>query len=419
MADIQEADIIVIGAGAAGFMAAITAKEHAAECRVLLLEATSKTLAKVRISGGGRCNVTNAQLAGVHHRQELVKYYPRGFKELPKVFGKFGQADTISFFRREGVTLKTEPDHRMFPITDSAETIASTLERKAFRLGVELFLSCRVAEVLPDEEGWDVIIVGKPLFRCKKLIIATGGGPKISHWEWLSDLGLAIVAPVPSLFTFNFPTAKELKTLMGTSFQEVEVTLQKARKSYCDAMVITHWGISGPAVLKLSAFWAFELAELGYRTPVTLNYLPSLKNAQEIKSFLREWQLGNAKRLLANADRFGLTDRFYQYLLQRAGLAPQKKVGELSGGELQQLATVLTADTYQMDGKTTYKEEFVTAGGVNISEVDFATMQSKRLANLYFAGEVLNIDGITGGFNFQAAWSTGYVAGKAAAEGLG
>lgn len=362
--------IAIIGGGAAGFFAAIHAKKKHPKARVVIYEKTKKLLSKVRISGGGRCNVTHA----CFDPRELVKNYPRGSRELLGPFHTFGPTDTIAWFKERGVILKTEKDHRMFPETDLSETIIHCLMQEANDLGVEIELMAKLKEMRPGH-------------LADKVILATGSakGP----WAWAEELGHTIVAPVPSLFTFNVPNFS-LSSLSGVSVQHAKIQIDGTKLSQTGPLLITHWGFSGPAALKLSAFAARELAESSYDAKVIIDWVPEISE-DELMARLKQ---ASPKKKVENLKITPLPKKLWSALAQ------------------DNLINRLKQDTYQVRGKTTNKEEFVTAGGIELREVNFKKMESKICPGLFFCGEVLNIDGITGGFNFQNAWTTGYIAGN-------
>jgi predicted Rossmann fold flavoprotein len=400
----NQQQIVVIGGGAAGFFAAISAASHHQDARVVLLEKSSKLLAKVKVSGGGRCNVT-------HHcfeNRNLVKFYPRGERFLKKAFEQFSVKDTVAWFEAERVTLKTEADNRMFPESNTSQTIVDTLLGKAKELGIDVRMSCAVKSIVPQGEVLEVITEAETLIA-NRVVVATGGSPKKEGLAWLQALGHQIVLPVPSLFTFNLPK-HAITQLMGVTIPEVGVKLQGSKLQSEGPMLITHWGLSGPAILKLSAFGARELADKNYRFQFQINWLGSLKE-HELRETLDSTLAEVKKRKISNRNPFGLPLRLWDYLLHRSEINPEKPWQELGKKPLNKLINTLLNDVYEANGKTTFKEEFVTAGGVSLNDVDPKTMMSKVVPNLYFAGEVLDIDGVTGGFNFQAAWTTGFIAG--------
>ncbi len=397
-----ESKVAVIGGGAAGFFAALSAAEHHPSARIVLFEKTAKLLSKVKISGGGRCNVT-------HHcfsPSALSKHYPRGGKQLKKAFGTFQASDTVAWFESRGVALKTEDDGRMFPTTDSSQTIIDCLIREAERLGVEIRMQAPVRDLVPIEAG-GFDLNGE---RFDKVIVATGGSPKRSGLAWIEALGHTVSDPVPSLFTFNMP-GEDVTALMGVVVPDALVRIQGTKLSQQGPVLITHWGMSGPAVLKLSAWGARDLAERSYEFSVQINWI-GIPNESEAAATMEEAVDEMRKKKVANACPFELPKKFWGYLLARAEIPADAVWLDLGKKAKNKLLNTLLNDVYQVRGKTTFKEEFVTCGGINSGEVDFHTMQSRVVPGLYFAGEVLDVDGVTGGFNFQAAWTTGFVAGS-------
>lgn len=399
--------VIVVGGGAAGFFAACSAKRHHPAAEVVLLEKSDKLLAKVRISGGGRCNVTHQQ----PHLRKLAANYPRGERFLRKAFERFSVKDTIAWFAQRGVQLKAEKDGRMFPATDSSETIIGCLMAEAERGGVCISLrsGMTVLEVLPAgnfrlrlEHGGSMV--------ADRVIVTTGGHHKLQGYAWLQALGHTIVPPVPSLFTFNMP-AEPVRQLMGVVAETVRVRIIGTGLESTGPLLVTHWGMSGPAVLKLSAWGARQVHDLGYRFTLQVHWLAG-QGEQEVH--LAMAAEGLRRKLARNADPFGLPQRLWEFLLAKAQIAPEAPWGDVGKKDRNRLVDVLCNDRYAVAGKTTFKEEFVTAGGVALDEVDPLTMESRTVPGLFFAGEVLDIDGITGGFNFQAAWTTGFLAGRLA-----
>jgi len=394
--------VAVIGGGAAGFFAALSAAEHHPSAQVVLFEKTAKLLSKVKISGGGRCNVT-------HHcfsPSALSKHYPRGGKQLKKGFGTFQASDTVAWFESRGVALKTEDDGRMFPTTDSSQTIIDCLIREAERLGVEIRMQAAVRDLVPLEGGGFDLNAE----HFDKVIVATGGSPKREGLAWLEALGHSVSDPVPSLFTFNMP-GESVTDLMGVVVPEARVRIQGTKLVQEGPALITHWGMSGPAVLKLSAWGARDLAERDYHFTVQINWI-CIPNESEAAAKMEEAVDEMRKKKVANACPFELPKKFWAYLLARAEIPADAVWLDLGKKAKNKLLNTLLNDVYDVRGKTTFKEEFVTCGGVTLGEVDFTTMQSLVVPGLYFAGEVLDVDGVTGGFNFQAAWTTGFVAGR-------
>lgn len=398
--------IVIIGGGAAGIFSAIHAKQANPALRVLILEKSAVLLAKVRISGGGRCNVTHS----CFDPKQLILHYPRGNKELLGPFTRFHPRDTIAWFQSRGVTLKTEKDGRIFPTTDSSETIIQCLLGEAAKLGVEIQLRKRITSIEKTAEGFQVEFKEENPLLCQALILATGSQP--SGHEWAKSLGHTIQDPVPSLFTFNIPNSP-LREFSGISV-EVELHLEKIPYRQRGPLLITHFGFSGPAAIKLSAWAARPLHEKNYRFPLYVNWIPKY-TLHEIETLLFQGKSKSPQENLSSLNPFGLPKNLWKYLCQNLS---GKKQHDLSKKSLYQLSQKLHRDCYLIDGKTTHKEEFVTCGGVSLSEVNFQTMESKVCKGLFFAGEILDIDGVTGGFNFQSAWTTGYLAGTSSALSL-
>lgn len=412
----QSAQVIVVGAGAAGVFGAIACAEAAPSATVHLFEAGREPLAKVRISGGGRCNVTHA----CFDPAVLVNHYPRGSRALRGPFSQFQPRDTIAWFQQRGIALKTEADGRMFPTTDDSATIVDGLLGEVRRLGITLHRSMAVTGIIPmgngREDGFTVTVKGGPSWRCDRLLLATGSSNL--GYRLAQALGHTLVPPVPSLFTFTVRDP-ELHALAGVSVEDVALTLPlddgKPLKQR-GPLLITHWGLSGPAILKLSAFGAVGLHRQRYRANLGVNWLPDFSQDQ-VRQTLLNLKQAQGKRLVISFSPFpALSRRLWLYLLQqRVGLDRDLTWANLSKGQLQALVTELTQGRYAIDGRGVFKDEFVTCGGVALKEVDFKTMESRRCPGLHFAGEILDIDGITGGFNFQNAWTTGWLAGRAMA----
>jgi len=397
--------VAIIGGGAAGFFAAFSVKENHRDAEVVILEKTGKTLAKVKVSGGGRCNVTNACFSA----SKLSKFYPRGEKPMKKLFSVFQAVDTVEWFKKRGVELKAEGDNRMFPVTDSSRTIIDCFHKEAEKLGIKVLLQKTVNKIVPRADGFSLHLE-KGVEFFDNVIIATGGSPKETGFDWLKNLGHSIVPPQPSLFTFNIPH-DPIKKLMGLVVEHATVRIQGTKLSYAGPVLITHWGMSGPAVLKLSAWGARVLAEKEYSFKVQINWL-SIKNESEANEILdTELEIIRRKKII-NGNPFGLPSRMWGFMLDKAGIDGDTVWHQLSKKSRNKLLNILLNDVYEVRGKTTFKEEFVTCGGVNLSDINMLTMESLKCNGMYFAGEVIDVDGITGGFNFQAAWTTGFVAGK-------
>jgi hypothetical protein len=398
-------NVIVIGGGAAGFFSAINAAEIHKNCKVTLLEKSSKVLSKVRVSGGGRCNVTHA----CFDNSLLVKNYPRGEKELRNAFSRFNTNDTIKWFEDRGVKLKTETDGRMFPTTDNSETIIQCLLQEAEKNKVNIKLNVDVQEIIKNEDGtFSLNALGGGMFMCDKLIIATGGNPKDAAYEWLRKLGHTIVKPVPSLFTFNIPDNK-ITQLMGVSVPHARVKIAGTKLETEGPLMITHWGLSGPGILKASAWGARQLNELNYDFTAMVSWLPKFTE-EKLKIEFDTQRDENAAKTIINNCPFELPKRLWEFLVMKANISESTRWADLPKKNSNVLITSLLNDEYKVKGKTTFKEEFVTCGGIQLKEIDFMTMQSKVLPGLYFAGEVIDVDGVTGGFNFQNAWSTSWIA---------
>jgi len=397
--------VAVIGGGAAGFFAAISCKLYHPKASVVIFEKTTKLLAKVKVSGGGRCNVTN----GYEGVSGFARHYPRGEKQLKKAFSQFNSADTIEWFESRGVKLKVEPDGRMFPVTDDSQTIIDCLLNQCKLLGVEVKTSTPVQTLKPVSDGIELELKdGSEKFN--KVIVTTGGQPKAEGFQWLANLGHSVVEPVPSLFTFNMPK-NPITELMGLSVANASVRIQGTKLVQSGPLLITHWGMSGPAVLKTSAWGARELHAMNYQFVAHINWLGEMKE-QEVREIIQTVQSNSPKKQVKNLSPFNLPQRLWEFQLEKCELAFDKPWAEVSKKHINKLVEALINDQYAVSGKTTFKEEFVTAGGIDLADVDFNTMESRKVPGLYFAGEVLNIDGVTGGFNFQAAWTTGYIAGK-------
>ncbi|AOP35042.1 flavoprotein [Leptospira tipperaryensis] len=398
----QPVKVAVIGGGAAGFFGAIQIATEK-NCSVTLLEKGKQFLSKVRISGGGRCNVT-------HHCLDpelMSKNYPRGERELRWAFETFGPKDTIRWYEERGVLLKTEPDGRMFPITDSSETILQALFQEAKKVGVNLKTEMEIHSVTPNENSkFEIKLKSGEILEFDKILFATGSGRKA--WNWLQTMGHTILDPVPSLFTFKISDPK-ITDLSGLAFEKTECSLMDFGYSQIGPLLITHWGLSGPAILKLSAKGARELFEKEYNTTLRVNLLPGMKKEEVRKKIEKEKELHPAK-LIVNTPVLGIPRRYWERILEIHAIGASKTWSGLSSKDLHLLTEELTDGRFQILGKGEFKDEFVTCGGVSRKEVNFKTMESKVVPGIYFAGEVLDVDGVTGGFNFQNAWTTSYIA---------
>jgi predicted Rossmann fold flavoprotein len=402
--------IVVIGGGAAGFFGAITCAEQCPTAQVTLLEAARSPLAKVRISGGGRCNVTHACVDPA----VLVQNYPRGSKPLRGAFSRFQVTDTVEWFSRHGVRLKTEADGRMFPTTDDSGTIADCLMQAAKDAGVRLWLAARVNAVTHTDDHFQIALNSGESLVCDRVLLATGSSPQ--GYAIAQSLGHAIVPPVPSLFSFNLNDPR-LHDLAGVAVSNVHLRLQideKTRLEQTGAVLITHWGLSGPAVLKLSAWGARALHESHYQATLLINWLPQSK-LDPLRQQLLAVKSQLPRKTIASNCPVIIPRRLWERLTASIGIQACDRWADLSHKTLNRLLQELMQGRYAITGKGIFKEEFVTCGGVSLSEVDFKTMASRCCPNLYFAGELLDIDGVTGGFNFQSAWTTGWLAGKAIA----
>ncbi len=399
-------DIIIVGGGAAGFFTAINIAEKNPNLKVAILERGKTVLEKVRISGGGRCNVTHACFVP----NDLVKYYPRGEKELRGPFHQFCSGDTIEWFERHGVTLKIEEDGRMFPTTDSSQTIIDCFLGLTQKLKIQILTGQSVQSLYKGDDYWKVE-TNHDTFSCQKLIMTTGSNPKI--WELLHNLGHTIVPPVPSLFTFNIKDIR-IKDLMGVSaFAKVKVKGSKLEAA--GPLLITHWGMSGPGILRLSAWGARELFDKNYQFTLEVNWLHDT-SFEEAMDTLKELKQEHAKKAVSKKSPFDFPNRLWESLVLASSIETETKWADLTKIQLTQLANQLTNGQFQVNGKSTFKEEFVTAGGIDLKEINFKTMESKLHENLFFAGEIVNIDAITGGFNFQNAWTSGFIVAQSVLE---
>ncbi len=398
--------IVVIGGGAAGFFSAINAAENYPHCRVLLFEKSNKLLSKVRISGGGRCNVTHA----CFDNKLLVKNYPRGEKQLKGVFSRFAVKDTIAWFANRGVEFHEEEDGRMFPANNSSETIVNCLTQEAQKKKVDIYCSHELVRIEKrGAENFVLHFANGLQYVCEAVVVTVGGQTKVAKYDFIRLLGHSIKEPIPSLFTINL-TKNPVTGLMGLVAQTARIKIAGTNHTCTGPLLITHWGFSGPAVLRLSAFAAEHFHYCNYQSGILINWIN--QHEEEVRQALLQYAQERPRALPGNYPLFNLPRRLWEFLLRKAEIMDEKPWAEISKKQLHKLISLLTADEYHMDGKTTFKEEFVTCGGVPLHEVDMRTMQSKICPGLFFAGEVLDIDGITGGFNFQAAWSTAWLAAK-------
>jgi len=402
--------LIVIGGGAAGFFCAVNAARMDRSLKVTIIEKSNKLLSKVKVSGGGRCNVTHA----CFDIAEMSKRYPRGQHFVKKAFHQFFTTDTISWFEERGVKLKTEDDGRMFPITDSSQTIIECLLKEANKFGVEILMNKEVKSLSMINGEWTIKLSDSRRLTSDYVCIASGGYPKSSMFDWLKELGHTIEEPVPSLFTFNLPKHPITK-LMGVSVEKAKFKIQNSKLEEEGPLLITHWGLSGPVVLRLSAWGARELKIKNYELRININWLPDY-NEETLRKKMQELRNTNASQKIINKNAFGLPSRLWEFFAEQSGIKNEWRWADLPSAEQNKFIKNLCSYECEVKGKTTFKEEFVTAGGIKLNEVDANTMMSKKVPNLFFAGEVLDVDGITGGFNFQHAWTSGFVAAKAIAN---
>jgi hypothetical protein len=399
--------LVVVGGGAAGFFCAVNAARLNPGLEVIILEKSNKLLSKVKVSGGGRCNVTHA----CYSIAEMIKKYPRGSSFLKKAFHHFFTNDTIAWFKERSVGLKTESDGRMFPLTESSQTIIDCLMKEAYKHAVEIRMNKEVKGIYCDSGKWNLLMKDDVILPADFICIASGGYPKILQYDWLKASEHSIEEPVPSLFTFNMP-GNAITALMGVAVENAVVKMVGSKLSESGPLLITHWGMSGPAVLKLSAWGARELAKNNYHFSILVNWLPEF-NENSLRDKIQILRFELAAQKIVNRNPFSLPNRLWEYLLIQSGINTDLRWADLPAREQNKLIKNLCAQEHAVKGKTTFKEEFVTAGGIDLNEIDFNTMQSKKHAGLFFAGEIINVDGITGGYNFQNAWTTGWIAAKA------
>ncbi len=409
--------LIVIGGGAAGFFCAINAARINPRLKVLILEKSNKLLSKVSVSGGGRCNVTHACFDIV----EMSRKYPRGGNFVKKTFHQFFTTDTVSWFEERGVTLKTETDGRMFPVSNSSQTIINCLLNEASKYNVEVLIKTEVISIKNENNLFKIDVASGGSMIADYVCIASGGTPKASMFDWLKNLGHSFEEPVPSLFTFNISKGDSGKVkdpitdLMGVSISNVTVKIIGTKLVQSGPLLITHWGFSGPAILKLSAWGARELAKTNYNFKILINWLADI-NEQELTERFQSIRFQIATQKIINKNPFGLPQRLWEYLLDITGVNKDSRWADLPSKEQNKLIKNLCSCEFSIKGKTTFKEEFVTAGGIKLNEIDHNTVMSKKIPNLFFAGEILDVDGVTGGFNFQHAWTSGFIAAKAIAS---
>jgi predicted Rossmann fold flavoprotein len=397
--------LIVIGGGAAGFFCAVNAARIDPAMEVTVIEKTGKLLSKVKVSGGGRCNVTHA----CFDIPEMVRRYPRGTNFVKKSFHQFFTTDTIMWFEQRGVQLKTEDDGRMFPVTDSSQTIIECLLREANQYKVQVKMNREVKGLQRVNDRWQVTLSTEEVMEADVVCVASGGYPKVTQFRWLLELGHTVEEPVPSLFTFNLPL-HPIRQLMGVS-TDARVKITGSKLNEQGPVLITHWGLSGPAVLRLSAWGARELSARQYDFGIVVNWLAGM-NEQECRTALQSLRGEAPQKKVQAHHHFDLPQRLWQFLCEQADISNTLRWADLPAANQNKLLNNLTAYALQVKGKTTFKEEFVTAGGIRLSEIDPNTMQSRVVPGLYFAGEIMDVDGVTGGFNFQHAWTSGFIAAK-------
>jgi predicted Rossmann fold flavoprotein len=396
--------LVVIGGGAAGFFCAINAARLDTQLEVVLLEKTNKLLSKVKVSGGGRCNVTHA----CFDIAEMSKRYPRGGNFVKKTFHQFFTTDTIQWFEERGVKLKAEADGRMFPNTNSSQTIIDCLLKEASKHKVEVRMMSEVKGVKHENNKFHIEVSGNKSLDADLVCIACGGYPKSSMFEWLIELGHAIEEPVPSLFTFNMP-GHSITQLMGVSVEKARVKIIDSKLEEEGPLLITHWGMSGPSILRLSAWGARELKTRNWQFKIMVNWLPQITE-QNLRERFQQYRFELATQKIGHRNPFGLPQRLWEFFLGQSEIENEIRWADLPVKGQNKLIRNLSAGEFEVKGKTTFKEEFVTAGGIKLSEVDANTMMSKKMQKVFFAGEILDVDGITGGFNFQHAWTSGFIA---------
>jgi predicted Rossmann fold flavoprotein len=401
----QNKALVVVGGGAAGFFCAINAAAANPQLKVILLEKSNKLLSKVRISGGGRCNVTHA----CFDIPQLIKKYPRGGNFLKKAFHHFSPKDTIKWFADRGVLLKEEADGRMFPVSNDSSSIVECLVHEANHYGVEILMQQDVQQLVRQDDKWIVSTAAKE-FIADYVCIACGGYSRPSMFQWLTAVGHSIEAPVPSLFTFNVQS-HPITALMGVSVPDAQVRIIGSKLVERGPVLITHWGFSGPAILRLSAWGARELSMIQWNFKILINWIPAY-NENTLRDFIQLYRFEKATQKMINRNPFNLPQRLWEFLLQESGIDGEIRWADLPSKEQNKLILHCCSHPFDIYGKTTFKDEFVTAGGIKLTEIDPETMMSRLVPNLFFAGEIMDVDGITGGFNFQHAWTSGFLAAK-------
>ncbi|MFY7879873.1 MAG: NAD(P)/FAD-dependent oxidoreductase [Lacibacter sp.] len=406
----QHQTLVVIGGGAAGFFCAVNAARMHPGLKVFIVEKTTKILSKVKVSGGGRCNVTN----GCRDMHQMSTGYPRGGAFLRKAFHHFFTSDTVRWFEERGLKLKTEPDGRMFPVSDSSQSVINCLLSEAAKYGVEILYNREVQTFARETDLWKLKFKNNDSLEVDFVCVASGGFQRSEQLSWLQGTGHTIVNPVPSLFTFNLP-GNPINQLMGIVVTEATVKIQSLKYKETGPLLITHWGLSGPVILRLSAWAARELNQLDYQFTILVNWLPAM-DIDQLKEKLQQARLHQGSMKIYNSNFFKLPVRLWHFLLSNAGVDADCRIADMTSRSQQQLIRDLLQCSFNVSGKTTFKEEFVTAGGVALQEINHLTMESKLQSNLFFAGEVMDVDGITGGYNFQHAWTSGFIAATAIAQ---
>lgn len=401
-------DVLILGGGAAGFFGAIHCAELLPGAKIAILEKSDKVLQKVKVSGGGRCNVTHACFIP----KELVQFYPRGRKELLGPFHRFACGDTMDWFESRGVPLKIEDDGRVFPVSDNSQSIIDCLMEQCKKFGIEIHTGQDVVHIQPEENKWQVKTRSHKEVSASQILMATGSNPRI--WQLLHAIGLKVIEPVPSLFTFNIKDER-ISDLPGIAVPQAEVAVIGSKLKTAGPLLITHWGMSGPAILKLSAWGAREFAQTNYHFDVKINWN---KHTAEVLDSLKSTKIDHPKKKVAINPMFGMPLRLWQKMTQTAQINPNLNWADLSNKHIEALSKEISEAVFNVSGKSTFKEEFVTAGGLDLTEVDFKTFGSKKFPGLHFAGEILDIDAVTGGFNFQAAWTGGWIAAEGIAQNV-
>lgn len=397
----------MIGGGAAGFFCAVNAARMCDDLKVIIIEKTGKLLSKVKVSGGGRCNVTHA----CFEIREMARKYPRGENFIRKTFHQFSTKDTIQWFGERGVRLKDEPDGRMFPVSNSSQTIIDCLIEEADKYGVEILMHLQAGRIEKLNESWLLHTTKDQQIEANYICIACGGYPKSSQFDWLKNLGHTVAEPVPSLFTFNLP-GNPITKLTGISVADAKVKIAGTKLAERAPLLITHWGLSGPCILRLSAWGARTLEAKNYEFSILINWIPAENESSLLEKF-QAIRVESGSQKMVYKDSFGLPQRLWEYLIFQSGITEKIRWADLPAKEQKKLISNLIAYECPVIGKTTFKEEFVTAGGIQLSEIEYNTMQSKIVPHVFFAGEIMDVDGVTGGFNFQHAWTSGFIAAKA------